>query len=99
MAVETSEYGKMMGRMLRSYGRRVGGMDVEELKGLADFAADAERTVGETVAQLRSPAGGGYSWAQIAAVLGVSRSAAQHRYERYGIAGTVTGTSSSKPLA
>ena len=86
MAVETSAYGQMMGRMLRSYGRRVGAMDVAELRGLAEFAADAERTLGETVATLRSEAGGGYSWADIARSLGISRSAAQHRFERYGIA-------------
>lgn len=83
MAIETDEYGRMMGRMVRAYGRRVAAMDVAELKGLADFAADAERVVGETVAALRSAEGGGYSWADIARSLGVSRSAAQHRYEKY----------------
>ena len=86
MAVETASYGAMMRRMLRSYGKRVADMDVAELKGLADFAADAERVTGETVAKLRSKSGGGYSWAQIAQSLGISRSAAQHRYEKYGVA-------------
>jgi len=83
MTVETDAYGRMMGRMVRAYGRRVAAMDVAELKGLAEFAEDAERVVGETVAALRSDEGGAYSWADIAKSLGVSRSAAQHRYEKY----------------
>lgn len=87
---ETADYAQFAIRGLKAYGRRVGGNgdvgDVAELKGLADFAAMAERITGETVAQLRSEAGGKHSWAEIAASLGISRSAAQHRYEKYGIA-------------
>jgi len=76
-------YRKMMGRMLRAYGRRVADKDIASLAGLAQFAADAERTLGETVAQLRSEQGGSYSWAQIGRELGITRASAQQRFARY----------------
>lgn len=81
--VETTEYERMMGRMLRAYGRRVRNKDIATLAGLAAFADDAERVLGETVAYLRTEAGGTYSWAQIGTELGVTRSAAQKRFAKY----------------
>jgi hypothetical protein len=79
---ETPEYGRMMIRMIKAYGRRVSDADPEDLKVMADFARDAEIAVGETVARLR---GQGCSWAYLAQGMGISRSAMQHRYEKYGV--------------
>lgn len=84
--VETNTYGKMMGRMVKAYGRRVAGQDIEELAGLAQFVKDSETVLGETVAQLRTEEGGSYSWAQIGRVLGITRSAAQQRFGKYDTA-------------
>lgn len=81
--VETNTYGKMMGRMVKAYGRRVAGQDIEELAGLAQFVKDAETVLGETVAQLRTEEGGSYSWAQIGRVLGITRASAQQRFAKY----------------
>jgi hypothetical protein len=81
--VETDAYGAMMGRMLASYGRRVAAMDIEHLADLQQFAADADRVLGETVAHLRTEAGGAHSWAQIGAALGITRASAQQRFARY----------------
>lgn len=83
MNIETSSYATMMGRMLRAYGRRVAGRDIEELRGLADFATDADKVLGETVAQLRTTDGGAYSWTDIGRVLGITRASAQQRFARY----------------
>lgn len=83
---ETASYGAMMRRMLKGYGRRVAGKDIAELKGLADFAADTERVLGETVAALRTEEGGAYSWADIGDALGITRSAAQKRFGKYDTA-------------
>jgi hypothetical protein len=83
---ETASYAAMMRRMLTGYGRRVAGKDIAELKGLADFAADAERVLGETVAVLRTQEGGAYSWADIGEALGITRSAAQKRFGKYDTA-------------
>ena len=80
---ETFEFSGMMRRMLLAYGRRVAEKDIEELRGLAEFADLAERVLGETVAELRTENGGAYSWAQIGTVLGISRSAAQKRFGKY----------------
>lgn len=83
---ETAEFGEMVRRQIRAYARRVGDMDIAELPGLVALVAEAEQVTGKAVAHLRSEAGGSYSWADIARVLGVPRSTAQSRYEKYGVA-------------
>lgn len=81
--VETDRYATMMRRMLRAYGRRVADRDIAALADLAAFAEDVDQVLGETVAALRSEAGGRYSWAQIGAQLGITRAAAQQRFARF----------------
>lgn len=88
---ETADYAAMMRRMLAAYGRRVASMDIAELKGLADFATDADRVLAETVAHLRSEEGGAHSWAQIGDALGITRASAQQRFAHAGGARRVGG--------
>lgn len=91
ITTETDAYGAMMRRMLKAYGRRVGDMDIAELRSLADFAADADRVLAETVAHLRTEAGGAHSWAQIGDALGITRASAQQRFAHAGGARRVGG--------
>lgn len=76
---ETGEYGAMVRRMIRAYGRRVADRDVEALAGLAALRTDLDAAVQLAVDGLRET---GYSWGDIARVLGTSRQGAQQRYGR-----------------
>ena len=78
-AVENDAYAAFIRRVLRAHGRRVATGDVEALADLVALAEDIDRAVGEAVRGLR---GFGYSWAEIASRLGVSRQAAQQRWGR-----------------
>lgn len=86
--VETDEFGAFARRIVSAYGRRVADRDIEALAGLADLGKLVDSYALLAVANLRSPAGGGYSWAEIGRVLGITRQAAQQRYgARIGEAG------------
>lgn len=78
----TDEYHKFTGRMVRSYGRKAlaGDLDVTALEYLADLQRMVEDQTAATVVALRTEAGGGYSWAQIGAHLGITGAAAFKRY-------------------
>lgn len=69
-------------RIMRSLGRRVQDRDIEGLAGLVALQADLDDQVRQTVAFLRTPEGGGYSWTDVGRVLGITRQAAQQRYGR-----------------
>jgi len=75
--VENSDYAGFVGRVLRAHGRRVAAGDVEALVDLLALAEETDRAVGEAVAGLRRS---GYSWAEIASRIGVTRQAAQQRW-------------------
>jgi hypothetical protein len=77
--VENDSYAAFLRRVLRAHGRRVATGDVEALADLVALAEDIDRAVGEAVRGLR---GSGYSWAEIASRLGVTRQAAQQRWGR-----------------
>lgn len=77
---ETPEMVGMARRIVRAIGRRVGDRDVEALAGLAALQAEVDAVMAETVARLRSPEGGGYSWTDVGRVLDITRQAAQQRY-------------------
>jgi len=79
--VENDAYAAFLRRVVRAHGRRVATGDVEALADLVALAEDIDRAVGAAVAGLR---GFGYSWAEIAARLGVTRQAAQQRWGRGG---------------
>lgn len=76
---ETGEYGAMVRRMVRAYGRRVADKDVEELAGLVALRTELDAAVQVAVDGLRAS---DYSWGDIARVLGTSRQGAQQRYGR-----------------
>ena len=76
-AVENDAYHAFARRILRAYSRRVATGDVEALALLVGFAADVETAIRTAVIGLREF---GYSWAEIAARLGVTKQAAQQRW-------------------
>ncbi|MGI8446661.1 MAG: hypothetical protein ACR2MP_05645 [Streptosporangiaceae bacterium] len=75
--VENDDYAAFARRVVRAHGRRIAAGDVEALAALLDLAADIEDAARTAVAGLR---GSGYSWAEIAARLGITRQAAQQRW-------------------
>lgn len=75
--VENDEYAAFARRIMRAYGRRVATGDVEALADLIALGREVESATDEAVAGLRSY---GYSWAEIASRLGVSRQAAQQKW-------------------
>jgi hypothetical protein len=75
--VENDEYAAFLRRAVRAHGRRVATGDVEALAALLDLAAEIDAAASSAVAGLRAA---GFSWAEIAARLGISRQAAQQRW-------------------
>jgi hypothetical protein len=75
--VENDEFAAFSRRVLRAAGRRIAAGDVEVLPALVGLAAELDAAIGEAIAGLRAV---GYSWAEIAARLGVTRQAAQQRW-------------------
>jgi hypothetical protein len=76
--VENDEYAAFVRRILRAYSRRVGNGDVEALTLLVGLAEEIDAAMAEAVKGLR---GCGYSWAEIGVRLGITRQAAQQRWE------------------
>lgn len=75
--VENDDFAAFSLRIIRAHSRRVATGDVEAIRGLVDLATEANRAAYDAVQGLRSH---GYSWAEIAARLGVTRQAAQQRW-------------------
>ncbi|OJY45020.1 hypothetical protein [Pseudonocardia sp. 73-21] len=75
--VENEEFTAFGRRIIRAAGRRIAAGDVEALPALAALSADLDAAIGDAVLGLRS---GGYSWAEIASRLGVTRQAAHQRW-------------------
>lgn len=67
----------MLRRMIRSAGRRVGEGDIAELESLLNLQHELECSIADAVAGLIAE---GYSWAEVAAVAGVTRQAAHRRW-------------------
>jgi uncharacterized protein with PIN domain len=78
--VELGEYRKMVGRLLRSLGRRVSSGDPEDLTHLITLSREVDELLRQAIQQQRSRSA--VSWSQIAAELGTSKQAAQQRYGR-----------------
>jgi hypothetical protein len=76
--VENSQYAAFARRILRAYARRISAGDIDALPGITTLAADIDNAIRQAVTGLRSDHG--YSWADIAARLGVTRQAAQQRW-------------------
>ena len=75
--VENDEFTAFSRRILRAAGRRIAAGDVEALPALAGLAVELDAAIGQAVTGLRSA---GYSWAEIASRLGVTRQAAHQRW-------------------
>lgn len=75
--VENDEYAAFIGRAVRAHGRRVAAGDVEALRGLLAMAEEIEKAARAGVSGLRTA---GYSWAEIAAPLDITRQAAQQHW-------------------
>jgi len=75
--VENDEYAAFIRRAVRAHGRRVAGGDIEALHDLLTLASEVEHALDIAVAGLRAF---GYSWAEIANRIGVTRQAAQQRW-------------------
>lgn len=78
---ETTEYAAMLSRMVRSYGRRLADGDPSDLADAVKLARQLDDIIGQAVADLRD--NHGFSWADIARELGVTRQGAQQRYARF----------------
>jgi hypothetical protein len=77
--VENREFDAFARRILRAYARRVADGDIEALPALRDLASTVDIALQDAVTGLRQF---GYSWAEIAARLGVTRQAVQMRWGR-----------------
>jgi DNA-directed RNA polymerase specialized sigma24 family protein len=77
--VENSAYAAFAHRIITAYARRVAAGDVEALPQLVQLAQVLDTAIGHAVTGLR---GRGYSWAEIAARLGLTRQAVHQRWGR-----------------
>src|SRR5688572_28326449 len=75
--VENDDYGTFVRRIVRAYGRHVATGDVEALRGLIPRGRDIDQATDCAVQGLREY---GYSWAEIAARIGITRQAAHQRW-------------------
>jgi hypothetical protein len=75
--VENDEYAAFCRRIIRAYARRVATGDVEALTDMVALAAQLDAAISAAVTGLRAH---GYSWADIAARLGITRQAAHQRW-------------------
>ena len=74
---ENSRYAAFTRRILRAYARRISAGDIDALTGMTAPAADIEDATRQAVTGRR---GFGYSGAEIAYRIGVTRQAAQQRW-------------------
>ena len=77
--VENDEYARFVRRIVRAYARRVTAGDVDALADMTGLVTELDEAISQAVIGLRAA---GYSWAEIAARLGVTRQAAQQRWGR-----------------
>jgi hypothetical protein len=75
--VENDEYAAFLRRVIRAYSRRVASGDIEAIGVMANLADHLEDATRQAITGLR---GTGYSWADIALRLGITRQGAQQRW-------------------
>jgi hypothetical protein len=75
--VENDQYARFVRRVMRAYARRVASGDVDALADMTGLVTELDEAITQAVIGLRDA---GYSWAEIAARLGVTRQAAQQRW-------------------
>ena len=89
--MENDEYAAFLRRVIRAYSRRVAAGDIEAIGGMARLAGDLEDATRQAVTGLRAF---GYSWADIALRLGITRQGAQQRWG--DTPASITDTSSAR---
>ena len=77
--VENDQYAAFVRRVIAAYSRRIAAGDIDAISDMTRIAAELDDAITEAVTGLRAA---GYSWADIAARLGVTRQAAQQRWGR-----------------
>ena len=75
--IENDEYVAFLRRVIRAYSRRVAVGDIEAITAMVALATDLEEATRQAITGLR---GFGYSWADIAMRLGITRQGAQQRW-------------------
>ena len=75
--VENDEYAAFLRRVIHAYSRRVAAGDIEAIAAMNRLAIDLEKATRQAITGLR---GFGYSWADIAMRLGITRQGAQQRW-------------------
>jgi hypothetical protein len=75
--VENDNYAAFIQRVIAAHGRRIARGDIEGLATLADLADDINIALQDAITGLRAA---GFSWADIATRLGITRQAAQQRW-------------------
>lgn len=75
--VENDDYAAFTHRIITAHGRRIARGDIEGLSTLAALADDIDTALHAAVTGLRAA---GFSWAEIATRLGITRQAAHQRF-------------------
>jgi hypothetical protein len=75
--VENDEYAAFVRRVVRAYSRRIASGDIEAIAEMAAIAAEMDISIHDAITGLRAR---GYSWADIAKRLGITRQGAQQRW-------------------
>jgi len=75
--VENDEYAAFLRRVIAAYSRRVGEGDIEAIGSMVRLADELEDATRQAITSLRTY---GYSWADIAMRLGITRQGAQQRW-------------------
>jgi hypothetical protein len=75
--VENDEYAAFLRRVIRAYSRRVAAGDIEAITTMAALAGHLQDATRQAITGLRQT---GYSWADIALRLGITRQGAQQRW-------------------
>ena len=75
--VENDEYAAFLRRAIRAYSRRVAAGDIDAMTDMAAMSQELDAAIRQAITGLRRS---GYSWADIAARLGITRQGAQQRW-------------------
>ena len=75
--VENDAYAAFIRRVLRAYSRRIAHGDIEAVTAMTALADQLDTAITDAITRLRAC---GYSWADIARPLGLTRQAAQQRW-------------------
>ena len=75
--VENDEYAAFLRRVIRAYSRRVAAGDIEAITNMVALGDELDHATRQAITGLRE---WGYSWADIAMRLGITRQGAQQRW-------------------